>query len=157
MLFERVGLYTRSHNVPRRSLPGYQDRAPVGEALREWMLAHPRPFAEPLESAAKEGGVPVDLLTGLVREESGFNPEIESWANAIGLGQQNLSLVEALGGHHDHHAVRCPHGSGHTVGHHRPAPQVRGLLVAAEPLAPTGGYHDRPDGHVASVGPTEPP
>lgn len=86
-LFERVGDYPRSHNIPRRQIPGYEDRMPLGEALYEWRLAYPRPFEREMAHASKEAGLPRDFQLGLVREESGFDPDIESWANAVGLGQ----------------------------------------------------------------------
>ena len=96
VLYERAGMHHRSHNVPRRQIATYQDRPPVGEALREWLVAYPRPFAAELARGAKEGGVPDDLLLALVREESSFNPEIESYANAIGLAQLLLSTAKGV-------------------------------------------------------------
>ena len=96
VLFERVGMFPHSHSIPRRQLPGYQDRPPTGEAYREWLLAYPRPFEPEVRAAAAEGGVPKDLLWALVREESGFNPEIESWANAIGLAQLLLRTARGV-------------------------------------------------------------
>lgn len=86
-LFERVGDFPRSHNIPRRSIPAFQDRMPTGEALHEWRLAYPRPFDKEMARASKENKLPTDFLMGLVREESGFDPNVESWANAVGLGQ----------------------------------------------------------------------
>ena len=96
VLFERVGQYDRSHNVPRRRVASYQDRPPTGDALREWLVAYPRPFAPEVQAAASEGKVPSDLLLALVREESGFNPDIESWANAIGLAQLLLGTARGV-------------------------------------------------------------
>ena len=95
-LFERVGDYPRSHNVPRRRIPSFQDRMPTGEALHEWRLAYPRPFNKEIKSAAKENNIPPELLMGLVREESGFDPQVESWANAIGLGQLLLKTARSM-------------------------------------------------------------
>jgi len=95
-LFERVGDYPRSHNVPRRRIPRFQDRMPNGEALHQWRLAYPRPFATLMDQATAEVAIPEDLLMGLVREESGFNPGIESWANAIGLGQLLVKTARSM-------------------------------------------------------------
>ncbi len=69
---------------------------PTGEALHQWRLAYPRPFAALMAQATEEVSIPKDLLMGLVREESGFNPGIESWANAIGLGQLLVKTAKAM-------------------------------------------------------------
>ncbi|HJM74888.1 MAG TPA: lytic transglycosylase domain-containing protein [Dehalococcoidia bacterium] len=50
-------------------------------------LAYPLPFGEDFREIAVEAGVPPLLLLALVRQESAFNPDAVSFANAIGLTQ----------------------------------------------------------------------
>ncbi len=87
VLFQEAGLYHRSHDIPRRKIPGFQDHFPDDGHVHQWRVAYPTPFARQVEAAAKAEGVPRYLLFGLMREESGFNPTIESYAHAIGLTQ----------------------------------------------------------------------
>jgi soluble lytic murein transglycosylase-like protein len=70
-------------------------------ALPEWELLYPRGFQELAELNARTYGLPPALLFGLVREESGFDPAIESHAGAVGLGQimpsTGRDIVERMG------------------------------------------------------------
>ncbi|MCK6547058.1 lytic transglycosylase domain-containing protein [Myxococcota bacterium] len=57
------------------------------EGLRPWRAAYSRPFEELVVKAATESKVEPLFLLALVREESTFDPEIVSWAGAVGLAQ----------------------------------------------------------------------
>jgi soluble lytic murein transglycosylase len=86
-LYDRAGAWSLSHNLPRRFLAGWERHLPAGPWRKHWLVAFPRGFADDVEPAAKAAGVPASLLYALVREESAFDPAIESWANAVGLTQ----------------------------------------------------------------------
>ena len=52
-----------------------------------WRLAFPRPYKALIIKHAKANNIPPALLFGLIREESGFNAGVLSWAGAKGLTQ----------------------------------------------------------------------
>jgi len=60
---------------------------PAHRSLEELFLYYPRPHLEFIEASAERYGHSPALILGLVREESGFTPAIESWAGAVGLMQ----------------------------------------------------------------------
>lgn len=95
-LYDRVGAYPLSHNIPRRKHPEFQSSYPKGSHAMAWALAYPRPFEEIVTKAAKAAGVDPALAWSIMREESGFNPTIESWANAVGLMQLMLGTAKDL-------------------------------------------------------------
>ena len=54
---------------------------------RDMELLSPRPFRELIEAQAAESGIAPELLYGLIRTESAFQPGISSRAGAVGLTQ----------------------------------------------------------------------
>lgn len=63
-----------------------------------WRMAYSRPYASALSAAAQASGLEdAWLLVALAREESTFDPEIVSWAGAVGLSQ--LMPATAEGAH----------------------------------------------------------
>jgi len=48
-------------------------------------------------TAAEESGIDPALLWAVMREESGFNVKVESWANAIGLMQLIMPTAKSMG------------------------------------------------------------
>jgi soluble lytic murein transglycosylase len=59
-----------------------------GDAAREiWWAAYPRAFAPEVERAAARAGIAPQLLYAVMREESGFRPEVRSVVGARGLVQ----------------------------------------------------------------------
>lgn len=99
LAYHRVGAHFEAQGLLRAragavlAAPPSKDTRPVFEA------AYSRPFAEELERAAGASKVETLLLTALVREESTFDPEIVSWAGAVGLAQ--LMPATAIGAHAD--------------------------------------------------------
>lgn len=63
------------------------DAPPAGPARRWWEAAYPRAYAELVDRYAPEAGLPPAYLFAIMRKESGFNPHIVSYADAIGLLQ----------------------------------------------------------------------
>jgi soluble lytic murein transglycosylase-like protein len=59
--------------------------------------AAPAAFAPLIEQAAARNGLSPALLTGLIRQESGFNPSARSSAGALGLTQLMPSTAASLG------------------------------------------------------------
>jgi soluble lytic murein transglycosylase len=89
-LLDRAGAYPLSHNIVRREIEGWVDGYPLPSnpaATRRWSIAYPRPFDELVTKWSNTRGLPAELIWAIMREESGFTPGIESWANARGLMQ----------------------------------------------------------------------
>lgn len=86
MLYDRAGAYHLSHHVPG-ARTGLNLWYPAGENVERWQIAYPRPFWEAVSRFAAERGLDPWIVYAIMREESGFRPEVESWANARGLLQ----------------------------------------------------------------------
>jgi soluble lytic murein transglycosylase len=86
-LYARAGSAKLSHAVARSLLTEWVGRWPSGEWARAWELAFPRPYREIVEREAKKNSVPEYFVYAVMREESSFDPEAQSPANAYGLMQ----------------------------------------------------------------------
>jgi soluble lytic murein transglycosylase len=100
VLFDRAGLWHRSHYVPRALERSYKRSYPLGETYRRWAVAYPRAFLPLVRESARRAGLPEHLVLAIMREESGFYPAIESWANAVGLMQLLLRTAKRAGNEH---------------------------------------------------------
>jgi soluble lytic murein transglycosylase len=96
VLYQLAGAYEQATRLSRAEEPRFGATWPVGPAKRLWELAHPRPFADLVNRWAGERAIDPFWVWSIMREESGFNPRIESWANAIGLMQIILPTAEML-------------------------------------------------------------
>lgn len=96
VLYQLAGAYEQATRLTRAEEPRFGATWPVGPARRLWELAHPRPFAALVNRWAGERGIDPFWVWSIMREESGFNPRIESWANAIGLMQIILPTAKML-------------------------------------------------------------
>lgn len=86
-LLDAAGAYPYSHNIARRDIEDWETHYPDRARAQRWHVAYPAPFEEPVRRWAKKRDMPAELVWGIMREESGFNPRVRSWAGAIGLMQ----------------------------------------------------------------------
>jgi soluble lytic murein transglycosylase len=86
-LYDRAGRYATSHWPTRWHILDFRRAWPTGANRVRWQIAYPRAFWPLLTEHAKKNDVPVAMQIAIVREESAFNPLMESYANAIGLTQ----------------------------------------------------------------------
>ena len=100
VLFDRAGLWDRSHQVPRSLDHSYRASYPLGQEYRRWRIAYPPAYRSLVESNARQADVPPELVWAVMREESGFDPTIESWANAVGLMQLLIRTAKRAGSAH---------------------------------------------------------
>ncbi|RVU46992.1 tetratricopeptide repeat protein [Lujinxingia sediminis] len=89
-LLDAAHAYPISHDLARRHIHGWMDAYPTQTTRRHWSIAYPTPFKDTLTRYAEQRGLSPAIIYAIMREESGFNPRIESWANARGL----LQLIE---------------------------------------------------------------
>jgi soluble lytic murein transglycosylase len=103
-IYQSFGENTRAIQAMKRSkIPFFSlpvDHVPTAY----WQLVFPRPYWQSLESDAKANGLDPYLVASLIRQESEFNPEAVSRANAYGLMQllpsTGKSLAKKLGDKH---------------------------------------------------------
>lgn len=94
-LMNEAGEWAISHrsSAARLSNP---DHYPSPDSITEWATAYPRPFENWVTRYAEERGLDPWLIYAVMREESGFQPRIESWANARGLMQLMLPTAKDM-------------------------------------------------------------
>jgi soluble lytic murein transglycosylase len=86
-LYDRAGRHATSIWPTRWHVLDYRKQWPVGANRARWLIAYPRAYWELLTRHAALNKVPIAMQIAIVREESGFDPLDESYANAIGLTQ----------------------------------------------------------------------
>ena len=92
-LLDEAGAYPLSHNIARRHIDGWMDAYPERHNRTQWTIGYPAPFSEYVDRWAEERQLDAAFIYAIMREESGFNPHVESWANARGL----LQLLDDTG------------------------------------------------------------
>ena len=110
VLYDRAGEYALSHFIPRNILTTYERDWPQGDNRKRWLLSYPRGYEDLIEKNAALTGQPAALEFAIVREESAFDPLMESFANAVGLTQLTPPPAQrfANGLPHDSQALRDP-------------------------------------------------
>jgi soluble lytic murein transglycosylase len=93
-LFDKAGRYQSSHWPTRWHILDYRKEWPVGANRARWLIGYPRAYEDLLREHATTNKVPYALQTSIVREESAFDPLLESYANAIGLTQMIAPTAE---------------------------------------------------------------
>lgn len=86
-LFDKAGRYGSSHWPTRWHILDYRKQWPVGANRARWLIAYPKAYEELLARHAALNDAPFAMQIAIVREESAFDPVLESYANAIGLTQ----------------------------------------------------------------------
>jgi soluble lytic murein transglycosylase len=111
-LYARAGAFKLSSDAARSVLGRMPPRFPAGAWLEAWKLAYPRPYVELVSEQAKKNTLPASLIYAVMREESAFDPDAESPADAYGLMQLILPTArtagKALGLPHDRVSLKRP-------------------------------------------------
>lgn len=97
------GLYRRLASAERSYRVGYGaasstelELMPRPDRLWLWECAYPRPYQDLVQHFAERQGVETELIYAVMRQESGFRPEVVSPAKAVGLLQILPSTGEKL-------------------------------------------------------------
>ena len=85
--YEQAGAPDVGHSLARGRLLDFRAHWPAGRWQLAWQIAYPRPWADAVTTESAAAGIPAPLTWSIMREESAFNPEAKSGANAIGLMQ----------------------------------------------------------------------
>jgi len=111
-LYARAGAFKLSSDAARSVLGRMPPRFPAGAWREAWKLAYPRPYPELVAEQAKKNALPPSLIYAVMREESAFDPDAESPADAYGLMQLILPTAraagKALGLPHDRISLKRP-------------------------------------------------
>jgi soluble lytic murein transglycosylase len=86
-LYDRAGAPDLGHSFARARLVDYRSHWPAGRWKLPWQVAFPRPWDGIVDSESASVGIPSPLTWAIMREESAFNPDAHSVANALGLMQ----------------------------------------------------------------------
>ncbi len=96
LLFDVADDARRAHRLAAATLKRAGGFWPDEATAEYYRIAYPRPFQDVVEHAAREAGVDPLLVYAIMREESAFNPGVESHANAIGLMQLILPTAREM-------------------------------------------------------------
>lgn len=111
-LYAEAGSVKLSHAAARRAFTIAPTNWPADAWLDAWRLAYPAPFKEIVRKEAKRSAQPEPLIYAIMREESAFDPEAESIADAYGLMQLIIptakSMARPLGLPHDRASLKRP-------------------------------------------------
>lgn len=96
LLYSRAGSPRDAHEIARGLLTDWLSRWPVGDWVKAWELAFPRPYDKLVAREAKKNGIPESLVYAVMREESAFDPDAVSHADAHGLMQLIVPTAKLL-------------------------------------------------------------
>lgn len=85
--YDHAGAPDAGHSYARARLTEYRTHWPSGRWRLAWEVAFPRPWQDTVATESASAGIPEPLTWAIMREESAFNPDAKSPANAIGLMQ----------------------------------------------------------------------
>jgi soluble lytic murein transglycosylase len=107
---EAAGDWPTSHAYGRYVDTAYARAWPRGEDEVRGRLSFPPAYGDRGEQNVKKTGQPAALELAIMREESAFDPNLESFANAVGLTQLTAAPAArfAEGLPHDAQALRDP-------------------------------------------------
>jgi soluble lytic murein transglycosylase len=99
MLYRRLASAERCFRVGYRAAT-WEELSVTPRSDRRWLweCVYPRPYAALVQHYAADQGVESDLIYAVMRQESGFRPEVVSPAKAVGLLQILPSTGERLAG-----------------------------------------------------------
>jgi soluble lytic murein transglycosylase len=86
-LYDRAGAPELGPALTRSRLTAYRAHWPAGPWRFAWETAFPRPWEGAVTRESDSAHIPASLTWAIMREESAFNPDARSPANAIGLMQ----------------------------------------------------------------------
>ncbi len=111
-LYAEAGSVKLSHAAARRALSASPSNWPAGVWIDAWKLAYPAPYHDIVEREAKRSSVNPALIYAIMREESAFDPDAESPADAYGLMQLIVptarTMARPLGLPADRNALKRP-------------------------------------------------
>lgn len=93
-VYAKAGETETSYRLARAMTDKWSAHFPSGKWRAAWELAYPRPYLQIAEQESARSSVPVPVIYGIMREESAFDADVVSWANAYGLMQLILPTAK---------------------------------------------------------------
>ena len=156
-LYAEAGSVKLSHAAARRALSAAPSNWPADAWVDAWKLAYPAPYRDIVEREAKRTTLNPALIYAIMREESAFDPEAESPADAYGLMQLIVptakTMARPLGLPFDRNALKRPSvnvtlGASVLAKYAQAFPENPLLSIPAYnagPLNPRRWLHERPN------------
>jgi len=156
-LYAEAGSVKLSHAAARRALSASPSNWPADDWADAWKLAFPTPYSDIVAREAKRTAESPALIYAIMREESAFDPEAESSADAYGLMQLLVptakTMARPLGLPFDRAALERPSvnvalGSSVLAKYATTFPEDPLLAIAAYNAGPNNAkrwLHERPD------------
>lgn len=94
--YAKAGLFDVAHRLGSQSLDELAPTGPFGRGLAAYQVAYPRAYEATVREIAGSESVPPELVWAIMREESGFVPDIASVAGAEGLMQLMRKTAQEL-------------------------------------------------------------
>jgi soluble lytic murein transglycosylase len=91
--YPRMEAFHRAYRLAENHANGALSAAPSGAARPFWEAAYPRAYATWVEKYGPPAGNPEFFVYSIMRKESGYDPHVQSIADARGL----LQLIEQVG------------------------------------------------------------
>jgi soluble lytic murein transglycosylase len=85
--YGQIGRARRRYQIAQTLPPGVFAFAPDPHTRWAWDCAYPLPYARQVRAAEVDEALPPGLLWAVMRQESGFDPDVVSPAHAVGLMQ----------------------------------------------------------------------
>ena len=98
VILARRGERRKSIQVIRDAFPALGTPHQAGLPPEALQLYYPLDYQETIRTWALRNGLPVHLVLGIVRQESAFDPQAQSWAGARGLMQLMPATARELAG-----------------------------------------------------------
>ncbi len=95
-LLDKADARQAAHHIARTELRELLRGRPEQEGAVPFRIAYPLAYRDLIERHANAYAVPPDLMQALMREESSLDPNIVSWAGAIGLTQLMPTTARAV-------------------------------------------------------------
>lgn len=95
-LFDRAGAFDWAVGISRARVTEHVQHAPSGRWRHAWEAAYPKAFEDVVRKGANDRGIPVSLVWGVMREESGFVADAKSPSGALGLMQLMPNTAKEL-------------------------------------------------------------
>jgi soluble lytic murein transglycosylase len=95
-LYAEAGSVKLSHAAARRALSASPSSWPADAWVDAWKLAYPAPYHDIVEREAKRTTLSPALIYAIMREESAFDPDAESPADAYGLMQLIVPTAKTM-------------------------------------------------------------
>lgn len=144
--YAATGRARRQNQLGLRVPSSLLSESPDGRARWAWECVFPRPFPTEVAEAEQANSLVPGLVHAIMRQESGFNPDVVSPARAVGLMQLLPETARAVAAH-----AKLPHEDAWLT---RPGPNIAlgarylrelGEKLGGDPLQVAGAYNAGPE------------